>query len=1164
MEDDQQPKDLGSTEDGDSGVESVSEPSSSGWAAPDVGSRYDNEFDPTKSKKSDSADQLAAQENGATDDKKDDLVKDSSELSKLGKLAPGGLGVIAKSWAFAKSNKGLAGGGGAGIAVMFGVMIFFSGTYMAVMSRQGFVNKFSLGAMFVSKRAHATALIYGSREAVNNVGKITKGIADPEIFKGALKSSGFELFEGEGTNNALKAIHSETGRILDFGAEDFSKQTQALLSGSEGKLVARNIVKEFSEKGAFYKNPSYRGLLGRLKKSFAGDRILNSKKATDPKNTPEKTQAAYRQAAESPEVGNEVSAKPNAANEKTAKEESAKNGNDPKTGTTEPSDPSKGAFDDLSDAAISQTDDLAENIVEGTADSVAVAAADASSDVGDLLGKTGAALAKNGGEAAAKSTAKAVAVSSLGILNGGIAYAGMLCKLKGMITVLSVLRHAMVIKAASRFALSWLTVAEHEKAGLFAKNIPLFFASVGGLGIFSSITMQVTSGRTGIHLPSAEKSLYTAGQVAKGFWANMNNIIERVNAVAPILLTSCRLTTNTLFQVGTAVAGGVIAFFSGGASLAAMAAALAEIGPLTVATFVAQFAVDIGSSMLPSMLKRYATNQITSVMKNKKNLSTFLGVGLHTVLAGGSRANIMLPATRAQSEVVNRAASADYKNERSSENFFARFLSPTNGTSLTSELGMSFGFAMASGPTGLFSKLPLGIGSFMPFGGSLSSQVYAANNANDYRDKKLEEKGYDVAFTETGTEDITMLPEIPIDNSVDALIKNGYIDETTGMPKSSKMKKMVNACFGGDSSSSIYKDPTGNDLEKLTNGASIYIDDDACIDHSKHFANEKFNATEAYAYLTDGVKPGFVDKLFGTQKAYAADLNRPVSIVEHVANYCSYITHTQALNEQIKGIVPPQAGTDPCSTEKPKQRALRQGTGSTTGTVTGVPTPGLEALDCSGHTEINSPTSSQKLNYSAEVATGCAKLKADCMAGNITPTGNILCKAMTHSDSFYGNGYGSETGDRAIPRYGFSAAGNFGEPYAEKWVAAKLPGLNVNNLLECSGLIEVAFYEAFPDIYKSKVAPGGVGCSHQWRESARPDLFTAVTQSDVQHGDMLVAGNGCGKEGKGHIAMAASKVDSNGNLLVYETSNWGTGPHFRSTNISEWNAGLSRFKVSGQ
>ena len=125
-----------------------------GWAEPNVNSKSGVDFNPTKQNKSDTAEQLANRESGATDEKKDDdLVKSGSELSKLSSMAPGAVGVAAKAWGFAKSHKGMAGGGAAGIAIMFGIMIFFSGTYMMVMSRQGWANKTLLPQMFVSKRS---------------------------------------------------------------------------------------------------------------------------------------------------------------------------------------------------------------------------------------------------------------------------------------------------------------------------------------------------------------------------------------------------------------------------------------------------------------------------------------------------------------------------------------------------------------------------------------------------------------------------------------------------------------------------------------------------------------------------------------------------------------------------------------------------------------------------------------------------------------------------------------------------------------------------------------------------------------------------------------------------------------------------------------------------
>lgn len=212
-------------------------------------------------------------------------------------------------------------------------------------------------------------------------------------------------------------------------------------------------------------------------------------------------------------------------------------------------------------------------------------------------------------------------------------------------------------------------------------------------------------------------------------------------------------------------------------------------------------------------------------------------------------------------------------------------------------------------------------------------------------------------------------------------------------------------------------------------------------------------------------------------------------------------------------------------------------------------------LDCSGYTEVTAPTTSFRVNYSAEIAAACEERAAECASG-VTDTRKILCSAFEFDGVYYGNSYGSKAGPKAIPLYGFNASsGNYGIA-AESWLANRSEGLSPNNLLECSGLTSVALFKAYN--------AGSPGCSGNWTERNRPDMFRQLSPEEIQPGDFLTLTFGCNSGGSGHIAIAASGVDAEGNIIVYETNSWGKPVRFTKKNLAaDFPAGRSRYIGSG-
>jgi hypothetical protein len=221
--------------------------------------------------------------------------------------------------------------------------------------------------------------------------------------------------------------------------------------------------------------------------------------------------------------------------------------------------------------------------------------------------------------------------------------------------------------------------------------------------------------------------------------------------------------------------------------------------------------------------------------------------------------------------------------------------------------------------------------------------------------------------------------------------------------------------------------------------------------------------------------------------------------------------------------------------------------------------PAGPRADCEGYTEILGPaTNTTRQAYSAKVKGVCQTVNAMCATG-VSDSRKILCAALEFDGAYYGNGYSTTYGgSRAVPIYGFSApsGGNYGlRP--EAWLATNKPGLNAQNLLECSGLTAVALFRAY------KFASSSLYCSGQFTAQRNSAIFDAVPRDGIRAGDFLTKTFGCNSSTSGHVAIAASPPDAAGNLVVYETNAWKKPVRFTERNLSYFAGGWARFKNGG-
>lgn len=236
------------------------------------------------------------------------------------------------------------------------------------------------------------------------------------------------------------------------------------------------------------------------------------------------------------------------------------------------------------------------------------------------------------------------------------------------------------------------------------------------------------------------------------------------------------------------------------------------------------------------------------------------------------------------------------------------------------------------------------------------------------------------------------------------------------------------------------------------------------------------------------------------------------------------------------------------------------GTGSGNATSTGVAN-----VNCEGYTRIASPpavlsngypTNTQITAYNQTVKNVCNTVKQQCLAG-VADTTKILCSALEFHDSWYGNTYTTIAGVLSTQYWYGIPSINAAAQDPAGWYSERTLGVNKTNLIDCSGLTAVAVYRAYG--YGSSI-----GCSGNWGQSSKPNLFKNVSWEEIKPGDFLTYSKSCNSEtGKGHIAIAASTVGPDGSFVVFQQNSTGTMANFKLTSKRDWIAASGATTFNG-
>lgn len=363
------------------------------------------------------------------------------------------------------------------------------------------------------------------------------------------------------------------------------------------------------------------------------------------------------------------------------------------------------------------------------------------------------------------------------------------CRVKGTIHFVSHIKNVVLAAELARFAIKVLTAADHQKAGLLnSEGLRLLMKYLhGGTGYMSAGGMQWLMGIENSVVGSASLSQYSTSRKPTGDLALIAAFLDSVPLTNP---TACKIYNNGAVQVATAIIGGILAVFSGGASAAASAAIGFSLSLLEEAVFIVA---------TPIMLKaaiRHVASWYEVGPENGNMLSS--GVGSFLSMSGG--ANGALLSKVSETGYMETRAEADYQEKLADQSIFERYLKPDSADSLFSRVAFALPSTLSQTITSfgaLSRKSVTSVGSLGYSVGDLvlDTQTGFAETNSQCNDPKANELGYSTdPFCNPL---VATIPDLDLDKTESVLTSNNMIDADGRPVPGSDYDNFIKDCLSG-------------------------------------------------------------------------------------------------------------------------------------------------------------------------------------------------------------------------------------------------------------------------------------------------------------------------------------------------------------------------------
>lgn len=349
------------------------------------------------------------------------------------------------------------------------------------------------------------------------------------------------------------------------------------------------------------------------------------------------------------------------------------------------------------------------------------------------------------------------------------------CRLKGTLNFVQSVRNVMIATELAAFAVRFLTIADHQKAGAIqSESIKIMGIYMGGAT--ASGGLQRLMGNPTASVSATDLTRNSIGRSNSGVIGTISRFLEKVPGVNST--TVCKLSNNFFVGLGATVAGGLIGFLSGGSSIAvsiSLGIGLTVLEELAYAIFT------------PMIIKAVA-GQVMSGYESPEMAGGALAAGFGAYAAMSSSANVGLPTTKPEAAALRYKAQQEHKRDIASRSVFERYFDIETTDSLLGKL--AFGMPKSSEQTmNTVASLPLsGLNPLATLGSSLSGSSQSLFGSDTAFAESLGAECTDPQMVKYNIETdaycnplVATIIDIDLDNTEDVLKREGLID-ASGQP----------------------------------------------------------------------------------------------------------------------------------------------------------------------------------------------------------------------------------------------------------------------------------------------------------------------------------------------------------------------------------------------
>ncbi|GAC1387330.1 MAG: hypothetical protein NVS1B7_1700 [Candidatus Saccharimonadales bacterium] len=347
-------------------------------------------------------------------------------------------------------------------------------------------------------------------------------------------------------------------------------------------------------------------------------------------------------------------------------------------------------------------------------------------DYNALADEASAALDKTAGrtlESAAPELVKSIGLK--GVLEGSAAAIDPLltvqtvCKAKGVLQYVANIRNVLLAIELSRFAVRYLSAADHNKAGILTsdglKVLMLYLHRPGRKGetYLQSGGMQHLLGNKTAIVEAKNQTTFSTANANTGIFSQAANLLGSV----PTFNVGCSLASNGLVNLGVGAVGAVVAVAGG-----------SEFGLTEASGFIG-----VAARILAQIIFEIAKPFIVNIFFHQV-MPHAIGTGIGDGLASGfgaSRAmqgqvNGLRATPKAEASKLAEIENLHFQKIQSSKSLFDRYLATSNVDSFVSRVGLM----LPSNPVAtIMSKVANPFGNLLN-ATVLTSQIAAATRAN--------------------------------------------------------------------------------------------------------------------------------------------------------------------------------------------------------------------------------------------------------------------------------------------------------------------------------------------------------------------------------------------------------------------------------------------------